>query len=930
MRIALFLCFFAFITTVHSQPSGFQSQLKVKGANGDLVGMVGVVFDQVGQMYTWEKNGKVWAIRFDANGNAQKYLLLDINYEVLSNNDLGLVSVVLHPDFLTNGYLYLMYAVNRTYLLTGMNGNDGSDQTGSIVRITRYKANINAAPSFTALVNNSRVVLLGTTPSDGIPIIWNNHGGGCMVFGEDGTLMISTGDGAFAGVYDRGNEGNYQQAIDAGVITQAHNIGAYRSQVDNSHNGKILRIDPETGNGIPSNPLYNPSTPRAAISRMWAKGLRNPFRMTLVPNSGSHNPEDGDPGVLVVGDVGNFSREEINTVTAPNQNFGWPLYEGLERINTPWNDPNYAPTTHRKPILEYRSLTTDANVYLNQTTKVQIGSAQFPYTGPTFSGASTMGGVFYTGTKYPADYQNALFMADYDGKWIRVLKLNANHDPVSISHFMTASQKIVHLAYNEVDESIYYITGVSESTNPCDEVRKLHYSSSNLPPVAKIETDVNSGLAPLPVAFTALKSYDPEGTSLTYEWRINDAPPFSTGLAPHYLFNPPTNGRQKYKVKLTVRDTNGTGLSSSDSTYIYVNSTPPVINSISLDTISGVSASVDYPLTLSAVVSDGQSPTDSLQLSWTVALVHNGHEHRNPTQVGNAINTVLDGTPCEVGDATYFYRIYLTVTDPDGLSTNYHKDIPVNCAGMPQIISFTDIDDQSISLNTSSNVSLSATTSSGLSPIHFFSSSGPAYIIGNILTLTGAPGQVTVRAVQHGDANYRPAIPVEQTFEVNRSITPYSIQFTSIGTKAASSPPFILSASSSPTNETIEYLLISGPATLSGNTVTLTGQGGTVRIRAFFKGSYSKNGKFVEQTFEVVCPTQYALNSPITNGQSVSLEASESITAVNTIASGATVAYQAGNAVYLNAGFKAEQGSTFQVQIAGCRPITPSATSSQK
>ncbi len=930
MKISLFFCLFILAISARSQPAGFQSQLKVKGANGDLVGMVGVVFDQIGQMYAWEKNGKVWAIRFDANGNAQKYLLLDINYEVLSNNDLGLVSVVLHPDFITNGYLYLMYAVNRSYLLTGIDGNDGSDQTGSIVRVTRYQANLNANPSFSSLVSNSRLVLLGTTPADGIPIIWTNHGGGCMVFGNDGTLMISTGDGAYSGVYDRGNEGNYQQAISAGVITQAHNIGAYRSQVDDSHSGKILRIDPETGNGIPSNPLYNPNTPRAAISRLWAKGLRNPFRMTLVPNTGSHNPQDGNPGVLVVGDVGNFSREEINTVTGPNQNFGWPRYEGLERENTPWNSPTYAPATHRKPILEYRSLATDANVYLNQMTKIQIGSAQFPYSGPTFSGASTIAGVFYTGTKYPTAYQNALFMADYDGKWIRVLKLNANHDPVSVSHFMTLSQKVVHLAYNAVDESIYYVTGVSETTNPCDEVRKMHYSISNLPPVAKIETDVNSGIAPLPVAFTALKSYDPEGTTLTYEWRINDGSPFSTGLAPHYLFNTSAPGRHKYKVKLTVRDINGTGLSSSDSVYVYLNSTPPVVTSSSLDAITGIDAATDYPLTLSAVVSDAQSPTDSLQLSWTVALVHNGHEHRNPALTGNSIATVLDGIPCEVGDATYFYRIYLTVRDPDGLSTSVIKDIPVNCLGMSQSINFTPIPNQSITLNTPSNVPLSATASSGLSPVNFFSSSGPAYVVGNILTLTGVPGRVVVRAVQHGDANYRPAPAIERSFDVNRVITPYSVQFTNIGNKNASSPPLMLSANSTPTNETIEYLLISGPATLSGNTLTLTGQGGTVRIRAFFKGAYTKNGAFAEQTFEVVCPTQYTLSNPIGTGQTVTYEALALIIANNSIAQGTNVAYRAGNAVLLNAGFKAEQGSTFQVQIAACTPITNTASASQK
>ena len=371
---------------VKAQPSGFQDQLKVKGGVVEgLINMIGISFDAAGQMYACESHGKVWALRFAANGTLQqKYLMLDISSEVLNNGDLGMVSMVLDPDFLTNGYFYLMYAVNRQFLLNGTDGGDGSDQTGSIVRVTRYTANINVNPSFTAVVANSRLVLLGTSPSDGIPIIGVNHGGGSLVFGSDGTLLVSTGDGAVAGT-DQGNQGNYTQAISAGVITAAHNIGAYRSQRDDSQNGKVLRINSANGDGIPSNPLYNAAAPRSAESRLWAKGLRNPFKMNLIPATGSHHPEDGDPGILLVGDVGNVSREEINTVTGPNQNFGWPRFEGIDQVNSGYSNSTYWPASYRKPIFEYRGSASAANVYLNQTTKIQIGTPGFPYSGPAFA-----------------------------------------------------------------------------------------------------------------------------------------------------------------------------------------------------------------------------------------------------------------------------------------------------------------------------------------------------------------------------------------------------------------------------------------------------------------------------------------------------------------------------------------------------------------
>src|SRR5207247_576652 len=84
-----------------------------------------------------------------------------------------------------------------------------------------------------------------------------------------------------------------------------------------------------TGDGLPSNPFYDPANPRAAKSRVWALGLRNPCRITRRPETGSHNPGDGNPGVLYIGNVGWDTWEDLHVCTGPGQNFGWPAFEGI-------------------------------------------------------------------------------------------------------------------------------------------------------------------------------------------------------------------------------------------------------------------------------------------------------------------------------------------------------------------------------------------------------------------------------------------------------------------------------------------------------------------------------------------------------------------------------------------------------------------------
>jgi len=121
----------------------------------------------------------------------------------------------------------------------------------------------------------------------------NSHGVGSLVFASDGTMLVSAGDAASLQYHGRGailQETYYAQALTDGIIRANENVGAFKSQMVNSHNGTILRIDHATGNGISSNPFSTASTPRSAKSRVWCNGGSEIHFVLWAPNTGSTNP----------------------------------------------------------------------------------------------------------------------------------------------------------------------------------------------------------------------------------------------------------------------------------------------------------------------------------------------------------------------------------------------------------------------------------------------------------------------------------------------------------------------------------------------------------------------------------------------------------------------------------------------------------------
>ena len=159
--------------------------------------------------------------------------------------------------------------------------------------------------------------------------------------------------------------------------------------------GAVLRVDPETGAALPTNPNFGHSNANAR--RIIAYGFRNPFRIAARPGTNE----------IWVGDVGWSSWEEINRIQNPTAgvlNFGWPCYEGSG------------------PQGQYDA----ANLSLCETLYAQGGSAVatpmytykhtasvVPVTGARPEVPRSRGSPSTTAGNYPASYSGALFFADY-------------------------------------------------------------------------------------------------------------------------------------------------------------------------------------------------------------------------------------------------------------------------------------------------------------------------------------------------------------------------------------------------------------------------------------------------------------------------------------------------------------------------------------
>ncbi|GAB4422804.1 MAG: hypothetical protein OHK0039_39060 [Bacteroidia bacterium] len=699
-----------------AQPSGFSNVAFMAG--WDLAS--GLTFDENGIMYVWEKGGRVWVVE---NGVKRATPLIDISDEVGNWRDFGLMGFALDPSYQTNGHIYLLYVVDRHHLLYHGTPayNPAADEyyNATIGRLTKYTVTNPGNPA-TAVANlATRQILLGANIDDGIPILHQSHGVGALIFGQDETLLISAGDGASYFGADVGgpDHGTFAaQGVVDGIISPEQNVGSYRSQMLDSYNGRVMRLDKNTGAGLPSNPFYDAGDPFSPRSRTWALGFRNPCRISLKPGTGSSNPANGNPGVIMVGDVGWYNWEEMNIITQGGQNFGWPVFEGMEKhaeydaittysyenptpngcgqpyyqfeqllvqySATPsWPDvcnpgqqidnSNYKLFVHRRPTMTWHHNDGSPNQtkIIRNNNIVDLGTNGS--TGTIFSGNASIAGTWYTGNLYPASYQNAYFHCDYGELWIRVFKFDNNYEITSVENFQTSGTgRTLGIYQHPTSGELYYMRYGAE-------IRRLLYSPSGnqVPTAVIVEDTLYTAGNSLQVQFTGSQSTDPENLPLNYLWNFGDGAT-STQANPSHLFSTGNTAPTTFTVTLTVTDQGG--LSAQATTKIFLRNTPPVIVSTSLDGVDFYSVIEDAVVPLNAVVTDAEHGPAQLTYAWQASLHHDSHTHDEPVDYNESTSAVISAIGCD--GPTYFYRIYLTVTDAEGLATEMYKDILPRCA----------------------------------------------------------------------------------------------------------------------------------------------------------------------------------------------------------------------------------------------------------
>ncbi len=215
---------------------------------------------------------------------------------------------------------------------------------------------------------------------------------------------------------------------------------------------------------------------------------------------------------------------------------------------------------------------------------------------------------------------------------------------------------------------------------------------------------------------------------------------------------------------------------------------------------------------------------------------------------GNALN--ITGSADFEAKSSYNIRIRATDSGPGNLLFEKQFTVNITDVNIPQTITFTNPGAHTFG---DADFAVSATGGASGQPVTFSIVSGPASIAGDVLTITGA-GSVTVRASQAGIADYSAAADVEQTFSV--ATAAQTISFGQLAAKTFGDAPFAVSATGGGSGEPVTFSIASGPASISGNLVTITGAG-SVTVSASQAGSSNYAAATpVEQTFAVAKITQ--------------------------------------------------------------------------
>ena len=133
------------------------------------------------------------------------------------------------------------------------------------------------------------------------------------------------------------------------------------------------------------------------------------------------------------------------------------------------------------------------------------------YTYDRSHGSAVIGGSFYTGTVYPAEYRGNFFFADYVGNWIQRVVVDAHGAPQSIQPFAT-----------DVDAPVRSSWGRTACCTTCHSRPASSSASGSTAYRPWPRRRRLYGYSPLIGPFSSAGSIDSGGGPLSYLWDFGD------------------------------------------------------------------------------------------------------------------------------------------------------------------------------------------------------------------------------------------------------------------------------------------------------------------------------------------------------------------------------------------------------------------------
>src|ERR671911_1651234 len=304
-------------------PEVVDANLGVRSAGSGLIQPVAMAFIGPDDMLVLEKaSGRVQRV---VDGTAQGAVL---DLAVNSNSERGLLGIALHPNFASNGFVYLFWSESNT----GADSNSSTAVDLLANRVDRFHWN-GATLTFDRPIIRFRAFQL-----DAGQTARGNHDGGVLRFGSDGKLYAIVGD--------TGRRGQTQNLVNGPFGPGIPDDQFGGPAPDDAHRtGVIVRLN-DDGTAPSDNPFFAAGAAiggevGANVQKLFAYGIRNSFGMAVDPVSGDlWEQENGDD-----------SFSELNRVE-PGMNSGWiqimgpasrvAQFKAIETTMGPTSDP-FAP-----------------------------------------------------------------------------------------------------------------------------------------------------------------------------------------------------------------------------------------------------------------------------------------------------------------------------------------------------------------------------------------------------------------------------------------------------------------------------------------------------------------------------------------------------------------------------------------------------------